>query len=454
MKIGDNHATINANSLLELESTDKGLLFPRVALTATDNVSPLAAHVEGMVVFNTVNSGTGLTAVSPGMYYNTGTAWEKVNSSASTIPGAPIGSIITMGSTAVPAGYLYCDGSAISRTTYDDLFSSIGTTYGTGDGSTTFNLPDYRGYFLRGQDDGRALDPDAATRTGGDAVGSTQTDEFKSHTHDQQRGAAAWPTNSGAVKSDATSIVQTPTSATGGNETRPVNISVRYCIKFQETEYTGAAGPTGTAGANGSDGSSILNGTVNPTTEGNDGDFYLNTTTNFLFGPKAAGAWGAGVALTGASITNEVIQNGITVSSTGTSPVRGNMMIDRIYWTQVGDQVTCKYVMYNTTGGTNGSGDYLYSLPNGVQFGPNVLLTTGSNVDRVGATFRGFGTVHSLVGDNNYMSEGFIVPYDVNRFRIWNVYTNSNNGNLYVNSGHWNAGWKIAWTIEFTFTRN
>jgi len=200
-------------------------------------------------------------------------------------------------------------------------------------------------------------------------------------------------------------------------------------------------------------GASLLSGVIPPTTEGNDGDFYVDTGANILYGPKNAGAWGTGIQL-GASITNETIQNGVTISSTGTAPTKGTMLIDRIYWSQVGDQVTCKYVMYNTTGGTNGTGDYLYNLPNGVQFGPNVLLTTGSNVDRAGATFRGFGTVHSLVADNNYMSEGFIVPYDVNRFRIWNVYTNSNNGNLYVNSGHWNAGWKISWQIEFTFTRN
>ena len=57
-----------------------------------------------------------------------------------------------------PLGFLKCDGSAISRTDFSRLFSVIGTTYGAGNGSTTFNLPDLRGEFLRGFDDGRTVD--------------------------------------------------------------------------------------------------------------------------------------------------------------------------------------------------------------------------------------------------------------------------------------------------------
>ncbi|MDR1071268.1 MAG: phage tail protein [Rickettsiales bacterium] len=62
----------------------------------------------------------------------------------------PAGSIIMMPVEHMPYGYLLCDGSAVSRTAYARLFSVIGTTYGDGDGSTTFNLPDFQGMFLRG----------------------------------------------------------------------------------------------------------------------------------------------------------------------------------------------------------------------------------------------------------------------------------------------------------------
>jgi microcystin-dependent protein len=64
--------------------------------------------------------------------------------------GAPCGTIIKHGSGSVPGGYLLCDGSPVSRTSYSNLFSAIGTTWGQGDGSTTFNLPDLRGQFMRG----------------------------------------------------------------------------------------------------------------------------------------------------------------------------------------------------------------------------------------------------------------------------------------------------------------
>lgn len=58
-----------------------------------------------------------------------------------------------------PAGWLKCNGAAVSRTAYADLFARIGTMFGGGDGYSTFNLPDYRGEFLRGFDDGRGLMP-------------------------------------------------------------------------------------------------------------------------------------------------------------------------------------------------------------------------------------------------------------------------------------------------------
>lgn len=78
VKIGENATSVNANSLLELESTTKGVLFPRVALTGTANEAPLAAHVQGMTVYNTATTGD----VTPGMYTNSGTAWVKLGASS------------------------------------------------------------------------------------------------------------------------------------------------------------------------------------------------------------------------------------------------------------------------------------------------------------------------------------------------------------------------------------
>lgn len=126
-----------------------------------------------------------------------------------------------------PAGWLKCNGGLVSRTTYAALFAKIGTTFGIGDGSTTFNLPDMRGEFVRGFDDGRGVDS-------GRAIGSSQTDMFKTHAHTTKvtiQGATTDATVNDVVKSPGTS--QSITSeATGGTETRPRNIALLYCIKY------------------------------------------------------------------------------------------------------------------------------------------------------------------------------------------------------------------------------
>jgi len=78
VKVGDNPQTVNADAALEIESTDKGLILPRIALTSTTSAVPMTAHVEGMTVYNTATAGTGETAVVPGYYYNDGTKWVKI----------------------------------------------------------------------------------------------------------------------------------------------------------------------------------------------------------------------------------------------------------------------------------------------------------------------------------------------------------------------------------------
>jgi len=176
--------------------------------------------------------------------------------SSSTGVVIPTGAIIIFPTDNPPTGFLECDGSAISRTTYSNLFSAIGTTYGNGNGSTTFNIPDYRGYFLRAADHGAGRDPDASSRNNrgdgntGDKVGTKQDHDNEEHFHHiaTNPGNQAAPGSIGANNSmektpNTTSAAHEyhlsgvntiptlgKTSPVGGSETRPKNINVLYCI--------------------------------------------------------------------------------------------------------------------------------------------------------------------------------------------------------------------------------
>ncbi|WP_083868420.1 phage tail protein [Bartonella queenslandensis] len=88
----------------------------------------------------------------------------------------PAGFIGAFAMQALPSGWLLCDGGAYSRSVYNDLFAAIGTTWGSGDGFRTFNIPDFRGMFLRGFDGGRNIDI-------GRSFATIQADSIQSHFH-------------------------------------------------------------------------------------------------------------------------------------------------------------------------------------------------------------------------------------------------------------------------------
>lgn len=124
-----------------------------------------------------------------------------------------------------PTGYLKANGAAVSRTTYAALFASIGTTFGVGDGSSTFNLPDMRGYFPRGWDDGAGIDS-------GRTFGSSQADDFKSHTHYISGFGNGSDLNGGPYADGGTRPASYTATYSGGAETRPKNIALLACIRY------------------------------------------------------------------------------------------------------------------------------------------------------------------------------------------------------------------------------
>jgi len=171
------------------------------------------------------------------------------------------GVIVAFGGATPPQGWLLCDGAAVSRTTYASLFAAIGSAFGAGNGSTTFNVPDFRGRFLRGVDGGTNRDPDVAVRiamnTGGNSgagVGSIQNDSTANsnvgvvtnrsgnHTHTQIGGNEATFGTTGAGPYNAMAQNSYSQTAGGGDhthaitgwdaETRPLNAYVNYIIKY------------------------------------------------------------------------------------------------------------------------------------------------------------------------------------------------------------------------------
>lgn len=142
--------------------------------------------------------------------------------------GVPIGGAVINFANTIPADFLECNGSAISRTTYAALFAAIGVSYGAGDGSTTFQLPETRGEFIRGWDNGRGIDS-------GRAFATMQADELKEHQHtitSQVNGTFFQRYQAGSTYLAGIDFAGA-TENTGGTETRPRNIAAMYIIRYQ-----------------------------------------------------------------------------------------------------------------------------------------------------------------------------------------------------------------------------
>tara|TARA_B100001939_G_scaffold85116_1_gene72729 strand:- start:1269 stop:2285 length:1017 start_codon:yes stop_codon:yes gene_type:complete len=203
--------------------------------------------------------GTGTLDVSSGTF-TTSTAQKQAIVDGATIPGIPAGMILPFGNTTAPTGFLKCEGQAVSRTTYSDLFSAIGTTWGSGDGSSTFNVPDLQGAVLKGT--GTA---GVSSDYVGPNVGAYQDDQNASHSHNASSsssgstgsggnhrhydgtaygggffadGAAAGNSNvsnytdyAGSHTHNVSVSTSTTVASSGGTEARVYNRGVLYCIK-------------------------------------------------------------------------------------------------------------------------------------------------------------------------------------------------------------------------------
>jgi microcystin-dependent protein len=143
-----------------------------------------------------------------------------------------VGSVYGSARSATPSGYLLCDGSLISRTTYSRLFNVISTIYGNGDGSTTFALPDLRGAVPRGVGTSNGYSQNVTI-----TLGSKQDDTVQSHTHQHLITGAGAPITYNNPPTTATLVDLTwaSTQSNSGRsetETRMKNLGMNFFIKF------------------------------------------------------------------------------------------------------------------------------------------------------------------------------------------------------------------------------
>ncbi|MGE5553290.1 MAG: phage tail protein [Betaproteobacteria bacterium] len=240
-----------------LPSSDPDLVIPvaageamisgyRVVLDAATNVTctanatnhiylKLNRDASGNVTGATFEVNT--TGTAPADAVKIGMAVAGASSITSTTDARPLaglrawrpGDIKVVAYSTPEPGWLECNGAAVSRSAYAALFAAIGTTFGAGDGTTTFNLPDLRGEFIRGWDHGRGVDP-------GRALGSWQADELKSHRHTTNftgyyaTGADARDGFGYDFYNDKS--FSRDTTYTGGSETRPRNVAFMFVIKY------------------------------------------------------------------------------------------------------------------------------------------------------------------------------------------------------------------------------
>jgi len=315
---GGNSAVVLPTAL----SAGVGATFTMIRKTSNSNTATLIASgsdtVAGAGSVTLTSDGDSVTVTSDGA-----SSWKQISFVRRSLAAgaitsdllesrivaglAVVGDIKVVPYSTVPTGWLECDGSAISRTTYADLFAKIGVTHGSGDGATTFNIPDYRGRFIRGWAHGSTRDPDKASRTAmatggatGDNVGSVQSYALEAHTHvlsgfrgtSFSGGASSVATDANGAASTASASGAVSAGATTSTETRPINANVMFIILASPSAAAGSATFVNT----------LYNGSGTPSSGlGINGDFYIDTTGNKIHGPKAAGAWPAGVSMAGST---------------------------------------------------------------------------------------------------------------------------------------------------------
>lgn len=221
-----NSASVTTVGLPAVASSNSEFYFLRNIGSANANIDPNGSEqIEGTTVL----------AIPPGasvwMWPNsTKTAWRATVVYPETYfakSTGDVGKVHICAFNSVPTGTMECNGAAVSRTVYSALYAKLGTTWGAGDGSTTFNLPDLRGEFLRGWDNGRGVDS-------GRVFGSFQADDFETHLHTVNPGSTSTSSNGGHTHSGST--------ASAGSHSHGMNVYSSGTSQARPQFYPGQIG--------------------------------------------------------------------------------------------------------------------------------------------------------------------------------------------------------------------
>jgi len=226
--VGIGNASPSSSALVDITTTNKGFAMPR--LTTAQRLA-ISVPIDGLQVYDTNLKG---------FYFFNGTNWNCVTT--------PAGTVDYFANSTSPVGYLECNGQAVSRTQYPELFTAIGIVYGAGNGTTTFNVPDLRGEFIRGADNGKGIDAGRVIGTG--QAGTLIVGDFDptptpgslysaSGTYQNLYGADPFdassysPATTQAAFATSSVVAATAASLPGYfGITRPRNVALLPCIKY------------------------------------------------------------------------------------------------------------------------------------------------------------------------------------------------------------------------------
>lgn len=226
-------------------------------LAGYTNTSALTLNVNGTGATGVLKDGAGgpifltggevVAGAVIGVTYSVATGQFHLNTNNNQWSPGQVG---TFAMSTCPAGWVAADGSAVSRTTtYGGLYAAIGTTWGVGDGATTFNVPDLRGTFLRGTGTNGTGSSSGAV---GPAVGTYAADTYLNHNHTATdaghthsysvpsgtsqalggSGSNYYISTAGSTTGTGYANITVATSTTGSTETKPKNYGVLFCVKY------------------------------------------------------------------------------------------------------------------------------------------------------------------------------------------------------------------------------